>query len=107
MTISEFNTLLTTSTLNIPIAYSHFNKETELPYLVYYETGTENSFADNKTYGKVKDIEIELYTELKDVTLEEQLETLLNNNEIPFEKLVETYIDDEKMYEQVYQITLY
>lgn len=93
--------------LQIPVAYSHFNTATELPYIVYYETGTDNVFADNKVFKQCKSVEIELYTSIKDVTLEEQLETLLNNNEIPFDKISETYIDDEKMFESVYQIELY
>lgn len=95
------------SGLNIPVAYHHFNKPTELPYLVFYELGTDNEFADNKVYHKCMTIEIELYTEYKDTALETSLENILNENEIPFEKIVENYLDDEKAYENVYQIELY
>lgn len=93
--------------LGIPVAYSHFNTATQLPYICFYESGTDNTFADNKVWHQCKSVEIELYTELKDLDLEEDLEDLLNTNEIPFEKITETYIDDEKMYESVYQIELY
>lgn len=40
------------------------------------------------------------------MTLESSLKTLLNNNEIPYEKTMETYMDDERMYEVVYTIEL-
>lgn len=103
--LTNLNNIL--SQLNIPVAYHHFNKATSLPYIVYYETNTDNVFADNKVWAKCITIEIELYTEYKDINLESDLEDLLNYNEIPYEKINETYIDDEKMYENVYQIELY
>lgn len=103
--LNKLNMLL--QELNIPIAYHHFNKATSLPYVVYYESGSDNVFADNKVLSKCMQVEIELYTEYKDVALETSLENLLNENEIPYEKLIETYIDDEKMFENVYQIELY
>lgn len=74
--------------LDIPIAYSHFNTATELPYLVFYETGSDNVFADNKVYQECISVEIELYTQYKDITLESQLKTLLNDNEIPLKRLL-------------------
>ena len=93
--------------LDIPIAYSHFNTATKLPYLVFYEVSSDNVFADNKVYQECISVEIELYTQYKDTTLESRLKTLLNDNEIPFEKIVETYISEEKMFESVYQVELY
>lgn len=102
--LSDLLTIL--STLNISVAYHHFNVATELPYVVYYETGSDNVFADNKVLKKVSNVDIELYTEYKDVTLEEKLEKALNDNEIPWQKITESYIDSEKMFESVYQITL-
>lgn len=96
------NTLL--SSLNIPVAYNHFNKSTQLPYLIFYEDISNNTFADNKVYYENNDYILELYTEIKDITLENSLKTLLNNNEIPYQKTMETYLDDERMYEIVYEI---
>lgn len=103
--LSNFKTLL--DTLNVPVAYHHFNEKTSLPYIVFYENGSDNFFADNKVYQKCMSIDVELYTNIKDTTLESRLETLLDNNEIPYEKITETYINDEKMYEIVYQIFMY
>lgn len=92
--------------LNIPIAYSHFKTATSTPYLVYYVDGTDNFFADNKVYDKVNTIYIELYTDKKDETLQTSLETILNNNELPYEITGELFIDDENLYEVIYQIEL-
>lgn len=103
--LSSLKTIL--DTLGIPVAYHHFNTKTPLPYLVYYEDGSDNLYADNKVLSTGMQVEIELYTEFKDITLEGQLETLLNNNELPYEKINETYIDSETMYEIVYRIFLY
>ncbi len=92
--------------LNIPIAYSHFKVATSTPYLVYYVDSQDGFYADNITFTKAKTINIELYTDKKDETLESSLETILNNNELPFEIISEIYIDDEELYEVLYQIEI-
>mgnify|MGYP003293064490 FL=1 len=94
------------SSLDIPVAYNHFNVETKLPYICFLEDTSDNTFADNKVYYENSIIMIELYTEYKNMALENSLKTLLNNNEIPYEKTMETYMDDERMYEVVYTILL-
>lgn len=58
-------------------------------------------------YSKGMQIAIELYTDVKNTTLEGQLETLLDGNELPYEKVNETYINSEKMYEVIYNIFIY
>ena len=63
-------------------------------------------YADNITFTKAKTINIELYTDKKDETLESSLETILNNNELPYEITGELFIDDENLYEVIYQIEL-
>ncbi|MCQ2979630.1 MAG: hypothetical protein MJ245_07525 [Clostridia bacterium] len=92
--------------LNIPVAYSHFNVATSTPYLVYYVDSSDGFYADNKTYSKTQTINIELYTDIKDETLEGSLETILNNNDLAYSIMSETYIDDEELYEVLYQIEI-
>lgn len=94
------------SLLEIPVAYNHFNTEQKLPYICFLEDTSDNTFADNKVYYEESTVMIELYSEIKDMTLENSLKTLLNSNEIPYEKTMETYMDDERMYEVVYTIEL-
>lgn len=100
--LEQLNTIL--SSLLIPVAYNHFNKSTQLPYLIFYEDVSNNTFADNTVYYENNDYILELYTENKDITLEKNLKQLLNNNEIPYQKTMETYLDDERMYEIVFAI---
>jgi len=102
MTLEELKNILLT--LKIPIAYSHFNKSTNAPFLTYRIDHTENFFAENKTYKKNEVIYIELYTDKKDTTMESNLESLLDNNEIAWEIESEDYIDDEKIYQIIYRI---
>ena len=90
--------------LNIPVAYDHFNTDTNPPFVVYRRYSQSNFGADNKVYAKINNYYIELYTEYKDVELEERLETLLTNNDIFFNVESEDYISDEKMYEIIYSI---
>ncbi len=92
--------------LNIPVAYSHFKDNTYPPYCVFFVDSQDGFYADNVTYTKSKTINIELYTDMKNETLEASLEQILNDNEIPFEVITEVFIEDENMYEVVYEIEI-
>lgn len=100
MTLAEITIML--ESLNIPIAYSHFEKEDAPgapPYCVFYTDKEDIRGADNLNLLKEMSIIIELYTAKKDVLLENQLENLFNDVEL---LKIETYIDDEKMYQIAY-----
>lgn len=103
MTLDRLKELL--DTLNIPVAYHHFNSPTAPPFIAYYRESTSNTFADNKVQQKFENITIELYTEKKDIELENKLETLLNDNELPYE-IGEFFIDTENLYQVSYGITI-
>jgi len=92
------------SELDIPVAYDHFNKNVEAPYIAYRADHTENFFAENKTYQKNEVIYVELYTTKKDVELEVSLEALFDENEIAWEIESQEYIDTEKVYQVIYRI---
>ena len=83
-------------TLGIPVAYMCFKKPQNLPCAVYYEAGTEIRGADNYNLYRDVTINIELYTEKKQPSLERQLENLFRDREI--EKTTDTYLSDEKMF---------
>ena len=82
MTLTELATLLEQS--NIPVAYNHFKDAQELPFICYIDQASDNLIADNKVYHKVVTVDIELYTEDKDEQLEQTLETILNDNGLPY-----------------------
>lgn len=94
------------STLNIPVAYDHFasNKNVRPPFVVYRETIPQTFKADCITYYRPYDFEIELVTEIKDVNLQEQIETLLTNNKIPYDINDEIWDEDERIYHNFYEI---
>ncbi len=93
-------------TLNIPVAYDHFesNKTINPPFLVYREISPDTFKADGITYYRPYEFEIELVTEKKDVSLEGQIETLLTNNNIPYDIDNELWDEDERIYHSFYEI---
>ncbi len=105
MTLTELYQLLKQS--GIPVTYSHFEEgqAPELPYICYLEVGNSNLMADGIVYSKIIEVDIELYYEKKDLALEEGLEQLLMNNNIPW-NATETYINDEKLYQKTYEVRL-
>lgn len=92
--------------LNIPLAYDHFNTETNPPCVTFRRDSTRNFGADNKVYKKINNYVVQLYTEYKNPTIEEQLEELFDDNDVFYNVVSEDYIDDEKMYEIIYEVTL-
>lgn len=93
-------------TLNIPVAYDHFdsNKQVIPPFVAYREIAPDTFKADGKTYYRPYDFEIELVTEIKNPTLEETIENLLTNNNIPYDKEDDIWDEDEKIYHIFYEI---
>lgn len=93
-------------TLNIPVAYDHFesNKNITPPFVVYREISTDTFKADGITYYRPYEFEIDLVTEIKDVSLQGQIETLLTNNKIPYDLDNEIWDDEEKIYHNFYEI---
>lgn len=93
-------------TLNIPVAYDHFesNKTVSPPFIVYRETDVDTFKADGITYYRDYNYEIELITEKKDTDLQEELETLLTNNKLPYDLQSELWDNTEKIYHNIYEI---
>lgn len=93
-------------TLNIPVAYDHFdsNKIVKPPLIVYRELSQETFKADGITYHRGHNYEIELATTKKEPTIQDSIETLLTNNNIPFDIEPEIWDEDEKIYHYFYQI---
>ena len=84
----------------ISFAYHHFaeGESPEPPFICYLLTGSNNFSADGKVYYKINEVHIELYTDLKDLAVEQQLEDVLDEHGIFYNKS-ETWIESEKLYE--------
>lgn len=94
--------------VGLPIAYHHFkpNQSPKLPYVIYYSTGDDALKADNMNYFKIKNLNIELYSALKDEVNELKITDFFDSNCIAYDTF-ESYIESEKMYEVTYQINLF
>lgn len=93
-------------TLNIPVAYDHFDsdKNVEIPFIIYRETSPAIFRADGITYHQFFNFTIELITEKKEIALERQIEGLLTTHKIPYSKIDEVWDNDEKIYHNFYEI---
>lgn len=91
------------SETQIPFAYHHFaeGESPEPPFICYLLPGSNNFSADGKVYYKINEVHIELYTDLKDLAVEQQLEDVLDEHGIFYNKS-ETWIESEKLYEVLY-----
>ena len=89
---------------NLPIAYDHFaeGESPAPPFICFLFPGSNNFSADGRVYLKIRNVNLELYTDLKDPELEERLETVLDRHGIFYQKS-EVWIEEEKLYEVLYQ----
>jgi len=94
-----------------PVAYSHFTETDNNPlpippFICYWVVYSANFSADNIIYKEIQNVQIELYTNLKDLAAEAKLQTVLNENELPF-GTTETFIDSEMIYQKIYEVRLF
>ncbi|MFD1204013.1 hypothetical protein ACFQ38_02570 [Sporosarcina contaminans] len=104
MTLAELKKLLRAT--GFPVAYSHFKEAKPTPFITYLVTFSPNFHADNKTYHKINAVDIELYTDKKDLAAEAVLEKILDDNEIPYES-DETFIESEQLFQKIYEVRLF
>lgn len=93
--------------MGIPFAYDHFaeGESPDPPFLCYLLPGSDNFAADGRVYYKVSEVRIELYTDFKDMTLEEKVTAVLDNHGIFYEQS-EVWIDEEKLYEVAFEFAM-
>lgn len=72
-----------------------------LPFICYYQEGTDNFPADGIVFNEIKRIAVELYTLRKDPTTEGRVEAALTTAGFFWEK-TETFVEDEKCYLIIY-----
>lgn len=90
--------------IGLPYAYYQFfeNEVPSLPYIIYYYPTSDNFEADDKVYQHITNMNLELYSKNKNFELEQQVEAVLDEFNIVWNK-TETYIDTEHMYEVLYE----
>lgn len=105
MTIYEILTDPQTG-LSIPCAYSHFTKNVPKapPYLVYIGAGQDTFDADNTFYWSHNRYQLEYYFTKKDEAQEAEIETLLLNNGLKYQKSEDVFIESENVFVIYYNI---
>ena len=90
-----------------PFAYDHFaeGESPDPPFICYLLPQSDNFSADGKVYLKVSSVNIELYTDSKDLSVEQKLEAVLDTHGIFYEK-TEVWIESEKLYEVLYSFEM-
>ena len=74
-------------------------------YYVYNATDYRLTHLLERGHAKAYNLTLELYSEEKDLELEQKLEALLDANNIEYDTF-ESYLDTESMYEVAYDITI-
>ena len=105
MTLEELAGML--EKIGFPFAYDHFaeGESPDPPFICFLFPGSENFAADNVVYMEFSNLSIELYTDEKDPELEDRVEAVLNDHELFWNKS-EVWIESEKLYEVLYQMTV-
>ena len=90
-----------------PFAYDHFaeGESPDPPFLCYLLPGSDNFAADGRVYYKMSEVRIELYTDFKDVSLEEKVTAVLDSHGIFYEQS-EVWIEEEKLYEVAFEFAM-
>lgn len=93
--------------MGIPFAYDHFaeGESPAPPFLCYLLPGSDNFAADGRVYYKMSEVRVELYTDFKDVSLEEKVTAVLDNHGIFYEQS-EVWIEEEKLYEVAFEFAM-
>ena len=89
--------------MGLPFAYHHFaeGESPEPPFVCYLLPGSNNFSADGKVYYKINEVRIELYTDWKDLAVEQGVEAVLDGHGVFYNKS-EVWIESEKLYEVLY-----
>lgn len=93
--------------MDIPFAYDHFaeGESPDPPFMCYLLPGSDHFSADGRVYYKMSEVRIELYTDFKDLSLEEKVTAVLDNHGI-FYAQSEVWIEEEKLYEVVFEFAM-
>lgn len=104
MTRSNLKNLL--DTLQVQNFYDHTTSKdvVNLPFIIYLDNGYGSTYADNQNYYDNSNFTILIHSAQRNETLEQQLEALLIDNHIPYEKQQVSWDNDLLMWIAQYEI---
>lgn len=93
--------------LGYPVAYSHFSEGDvpKTPFVTYSFPGTNNFAADGTVYVSITELDIDLYTDKKNLEDERKIEKWLTENGMFYNKQ-EVYLESEKWLKITYETNL-
>ena len=91
--------------IGYPVAYGSFSSHVTTPFIVYQFAYSSDMIADNHNYVDIGNFQVELYTAKKDLTAEKKVQDKLKELGLPYRKF-ETYLDEEKMFQILYEIQI-
>lgn len=96
MTYQQIATMV--ASIGVPYAYYQFPEGTAVapPFVCFYFEGSDDLYADDKNYQKIRPLTIELYTDNKDFSLEATVEGILTSNGLTYARN-ESWIESERM----------
>lgn len=96
MTYQQVATMV--ASIGVPYAYYQFPEGTAVapPFVCFYFEGSDDLYADDKNYQKIRPLTIELYTDNKDFSLEATVEGILTSNGLTYARN-ESWIESERM----------
>lgn len=102
MTYEQINEMM--EEMGLPFAYHHFaeGESPSPPFLIFLSPGENTFSADNYMYFSFKQLDIEIYTDIKSPEFEKNIERVLKRHKIYYTK-TESWIASEKMYEVLYE----
>lgn len=101
MTYKEIDTMMWLT--GLPHAYYQFPETGQQPpFICWYLDGIDDLYADNSNYQRIVRLIVEYYSDEKDFTNEAMIEGVLSEHGLTYAK-DETYLDDEKMHETIYE----
>jgi len=108
MTLPDIQTMLTNiSGFADRVAYEAFPNDTspEPPYIAWAEDGTSNFAADGTVYHEIHNITIELYSKLRHLPTEAEIEAAFASNSLFWDKTID-FVADEQIYVTTYNISI-
>jgi hypothetical protein len=93
--------------IGMPYAYSHFaeGESPDPPFICYLLPSSDNFAADGVVYQKIDEVHIELYTDRKDLSVEDKVTAVLDRHGIFYDQ-TETWIASEKLYEVMFSFSM-
>ena len=103
MTYKEIAEMI--SSVGVPYAYYQFPEDTPQtpPFICFFYSNSDDVFGDDTNYQTILQLNIELYTNVKNFTLESSIEDVLKQNGLTYYK-EENYLDSEKLYQIAYEM---